>query len=224
MRYREWDSNVLEMPVYELESIEEAPLATNYTYVKLFPYNIININKLESSGFRLCDISLEYFLDLSKVPAYETYGIRYATNLDSYRIIEIAENSFYLDRFHKDPNLTTTQATKLYQEWVINLCNGTRGNALFVADGFKDIVGFSSCILDEEAGIIDLTAVDFYNKDPNVSSNLIAEDINFFINNRCKFVRTSTQLENIPSRRSLERFGFVELGINATLSRGRNGS
>lgn len=221
MLYKEWDSQVLGIPVYELEGISEAVLAKDYTYAK-FKYDIESINNLEKYGFKLCDISVEYFLDLNSSPAYEIYGIRYFNSLDADRILEIAKNSFYLDRFHKDPNLTFSQADNLYKEWVINACNGTYGDAVFVADGRDDILGFSTCRVFGQSGIIDLTAIDIKNKDPNVDTNLIAVDINFFLNRGLACVQTSTQIENIPSRNSLERFGFKELGFFVTMSKGKS--
>lgn len=222
MLYKEWDSRVLGVPVYELEGASEATLVKGYGYAK-FKYDIEAINNLEKHGFKLCDISVEYFLDLSRSPAYEIYGIRSLDVMDIDRVLEITRNSFYLDRFHKDPNLTSKQADNMYQEWVINACNGSYGDAVFVAEGGRDIVGFSSCRIIDNYGEIDLTAIDISNKDRNVSTNLIAADINFFMNNNLDFVKTSTQIENIPSRNSLLRFGFQELGFVATMSKGNYG-
>lgn len=115
MLYKEWDSQVLGMPVYELENVEEAPLSSYYTFYKSY-YDLRKIHKLEQYGYKLCDISIQYLLDLSKSATYETYGIRYLDKLDIDRVLDITRNSFYLDRFHKDPNLTDEQADSMYRE------------------------------------------------------------------------------------------------------------
>ncbi len=221
MRYKEWDSQVLGVGVYELEYIYEAPLAHDYSFIKISPYDIKRIQYMEEYGFNICDVSVQYFLDLRKSPTYDTYGVRHLINLDVDRVLDITKGSFYLDRFHKDPNLTEEQADNMYQAWVTNACNGTYGDAVFVAEVNNNVVGYSACRINGQFGNIDLTAIDINNRDVNVGPNLLAADINFFINQGLPTVLTSTQIDNYPSRSSLLRFGFEEYGLIATMSKGR---
>jgi hypothetical protein len=223
MLYKEWDSNVLGMPIYELSSFDDNE-DNNYVYFK-FPYSISGVQHLVSRGFSLCDISVEYFLDIRNFAPSIAIEIipRFHTNLDVDRILDITANSFYMDRFHKDPNLTEAQANNLYQAWVTNACNGSYGDAVFVYEHSENILGFSICRLDGNIGVIDLTAVDINFLEHTVSPQLILRDLQFFKDSGINFVKTSTQLENVPSKKSLELFGFKEMGTIVTMSKGRNG-
>jgi hypothetical protein len=221
MKYKEWDSDVLGIPVYELEHKDALPTGDEYTYAKISPYDIKRIQYLGSYGFSLCGVSIEYFLDLKDSHRLPTTGVRRHVGYDIDTILAITDDSFYLDRFHNDPNLSEEQADNLYRNWVLNACNGSYGDAVFVAcDRDGVLLGFSTCRLSGRTGIIDLTAIDLNNISSSAGYDLIANDINFFIDSGMNFVRTTTQVNNIPSRRSLERFGFKEFGVTAVMSKG----
>jgi hypothetical protein len=220
MLYKEWDSKVLGMPVYELDGEDNQPEHESYYSYTKFPYKLETIQILESFGYSLCDVSIEYLLDTENAMIFDTPYIRSYTKLDVDRILDITQNSFYMDRFHKDPNLTQLQADNLYKEWVINACNGNFGDEILVFDDKQEILGFSICRIDSGFGLIDLTATDINFMDSKISSHLISKDIDFFYKRGIRYIKTSTQLENIPSRNSLASFRFKELGAIATMSKG----
>ncbi len=107
------------------------------------------IHALEQNGFRVMDVLVTYYLDLSLSPATKmgyTCTIREQTPDDIETVVSLAREAFhgYLGRFHTDPHLHNDRCDELYAEWVRNSCLRTAADYVAVAELAEQIVGFAT--------------------------------------------------------------------------------
>lgn len=227
--YKEWDTQVIGKragevvrPYKDNDWLE----SKNYEYLfaKIPVHDIVTIQKLEDIGFNMADISLQYMCSSPKMSLLKPDSVRPFEEHELQDLITITKNCFTHTRFHKDAYLTDAQADLIYEKWIKNACNGTYGDAVFVAHDEDNVIGYSTCRKSKLSGIIDLTAVDINNsvirQDPGVGKLLVERDLDYFFRAGCIQIVTNIQLENYSSRSIVESLGFRSTMCIITLSCG----
>jgi len=113
------------------------------------------IHALEGNGFLLMDTLVDVFYVKNKssrsdsfaIPMPDGFCIRNARIDDENGLRDLAKESFcnHFGRFHADPNIATSTATSVYQEWISSCIHGW-ADLIFVAEdtNTKRLAGFSA--------------------------------------------------------------------------------
>jgi dTDP-4-amino-4,6-dideoxy-D-galactose acyltransferase len=160
------------------------------------------------NGFRLIDGQVTF--EKPNEPSISTpvSSVRPAVLSDENNVCKLARQSFSFSRFHRDPVIGKTLASKIKEAWARSYFNGTRGCSMLVSDHEqKKVRGFLLLLADADARlIIDLIAVDQAYRGQALGATLIDVALGIFPEKRC--VRVGTQLSNSESIRFYERIGF----------------
>ena len=110
------------------------------------------IHALESNGFLLMDTLLDCVYDCRKAiiqkkkyRCLQQFGLRLATSADADSLAETARASFseHFGRFHADPRIGRTSATRIYEEWIRSCVNGW-ADWVFIATHGEQIAGYTA--------------------------------------------------------------------------------
>jgi ribosomal protein S18 acetylase RimI-like enzyme len=137
----------------------------DFLLCRAMPSDTTIIHALESNGFLLMDTVLNFLFDCrargsnggrQHVP--EGFAFRLATTSDAERLAAVAHSSFasHFGRFHADPRIGHTAATRIYQEWIRSCANGWADWIVVAMHGDR-IAGYSAwkkpSALDQRHGI-----------------------------------------------------------------------
>lgn len=208
-----WLSGLLGKPAYHLsmhasphgEPLRELAPGPAFVDAKVPTGDLADVRLLESSGFRIVDVSVQLAADTQSIPRLDRPEIDFANAGDEDGVAAIAEKSFIFDRFHADP-LTSSAAGLIKREWARNFFRGERGAWMVVARQRADVVGFLLLLADDSHLAIDLIAV----RD-QARGNGLAEAMLAFASAKCGplgSVKVGTQVSNVPSLRLYEKLGF----------------
>ena len=117
-------------------------------------------NYLLKNQFCLADTNVIFDKEISGESYQSNCHIRHTCEQDKSRVLELAERSFLLSRFHLDPFFSKNIAIRIKREWVSNFYSGKRGDALIVAEIGEKIVGFLLILFTQENVTVDLVAAD----------------------------------------------------------------
>lgn len=146
------------------------------------------------NGFYLVDTQVTYeFKNInSQILTFD--NVRKLKAEDIEEVLEIARDSFSIDRFHSDFNLDLQKANNYYEKWAYNLSNNNEIiSHVFAENGV--VCGFSFWSIKENYATLILIAVAKNQRMKGVYSNLI----NFFIVNLPQGINTiymGTQINN----------------------------
>ena len=167
---------------------------------------------MRTRGFECIEELVTLRHDLSQLPECEM-NIRKVNEKEVERVGEIASNSFVYTRFVKDRRFERKKSAELSRRWVINCCRG-RSDSVLVAEANGEIAGFITCNVEKipEAGIdygdIQLVAVDKKYRGLGIGDSLVSAALNWFRDNKCRFVDVCTQSDNAPALKLYEKKGF----------------
>jgi ribosomal protein S18 acetylase RimI-like enzyme len=208
-----WLSGLLGKPAYHLSThagpqVEALPqLAQGVVFVdaKIPTSCLADVRRLEPSGFRIVDVSVQLAADTRSIPRLEQPEISFAEPDDEDGIAAIAERSFVFDRFHADP-LTSPAAGAVKREWARNFFRGKRGKWMVVARQRAGVAGFLQLLRVDTNLVIDLIAVNEGARGCGLGRAMIS-----FAARHCgpfEGVKVGTQIANAPSLRLYEGLGF----------------
>jgi ribosomal protein S18 acetylase RimI-like enzyme len=177
----------------------------------------------EQSGLRLVDVAVDLETTLAGRQAHASIrdGIRAATPGDLGSLQSIAETAFEFSRFATDPFFSDRQVAGFYRQWIANLSGGL-AKAVLVAESSDEIVGFTTCSLqDEGSGRIPLIATSELHRRQGIGRALVDASLRWFAAAGVKRVRVKTQAANYAALAMYHRAGFTvaaaELTFSATL-------
>lgn len=192
-----------------------------FFYAKVNCSNVSTLRIFENSGFKIIEknITLEKKEGEAHLPESfghrQQYEIRLAQDEDGKFVEQIAETSFYYDRFHQDPKIDNSLANQIKRQWAGNFFSGKRGDAMIVATANNRPVAFLLLLLAKKPSVIDLVAVSNDHRKKGLGKQMISYAIqNFSRNNRWL---VGTQSTNASSVRLYESLGFQTTGYQYVL-------
>lgn len=168
---------------------------------------------LRASGF----VSIETLLTLERdIPqSYEDHFVRrMAAPSDLEPCLAIARTAFSFDRFHTDNRVPDTAADRLKETWVANSLAG-RADAVLVVDAGGKLGGFVTCMVNGDAAVIDLIAVDPGCQGQGLGKALVLAALHHYAGHKAT-LRVGTQDGNAQSLALYEGQGFVRIGSQVT--------
>lgn len=247
----EWDSRILEVPAGRLEPLvskgtyEERRnvnrelirfavdgcwrAGIRHLTVRAAAEDLCAIHSLQEAGFELIDGIQTFEMPISderlaKVASPGiTIGLFESSQLPGIR--NLARTAYRLDRFHADPELDRSKADQLHEEWLVNSCNGTVADAVFVARRDQQVLGFVTVKLDAELfkwtsvklATIVLVAIAEEARGSGIGKAITAEALNWMRQKGVQLARVGTQLSNVAAGRLYEASGFRLTGVALTL-------
>lgn len=163
--------------------------------------------KLQDAGFRLIDTNVQ--MERPAWPAGRSRASRFAVAADRTSVERIAEKGFSYSRFHLDPLIPRSVADRIKRAWAGNYFEGSRGDAMVVAEVGGEVAGFMQIIRQGDVIIYDLCAIDDRFRGKGLARDLIAfAEANI---PGIELVRLGTQIANASAMRSwlADRFQFV---------------
>ncbi len=190
-----------------LNDFEHLSLKIDSNNKQLFNYAI-------ASGYYLVDTLIEYIFTKNKSILPK---INHKCELRDYQINDlkdlknIAKNSFEIDRFHSDKNLSRERCDLYYEKWVENSCNGF-ADKVIVATYKDEIVGFTTGknYENDELGHLVLSAVSNKYRGLGIYTSMIYEGVSWILNDFQfkKGILVGTQLNNIAVQKAWIKLGF----------------
>ena len=232
----DWMSNALGKPSYSFRYYEGYTEETINSYlnkcasgsfvsVKIPTQDVASSIKFQNAGFRIVDTLIEhkrlinsnYDSLQNNSSMVDGLKIRKAVNSDAEAVGALAKESFYLSRFHLDPEISNETACNIKQNWSLNFFNGSRGDEMFIAElcpeesKSSEIVGFILIKYGIQNSapkkfFIDLIAVDKAYKRMGIAKLLIDQLLISLEDNQ--MVLVGTQAANIPANKLYQGMGF----------------
>ena len=212
-----------EDPRYYLDKLCQFFIENDYDFAD------ISINTMESQllpilqdkGFCFLGVIVTYSIEVLKEAKQfkRKFGglIRELEDDDVDFVSEIVERSFSgegenQNRFFLDTNLPNKKVGKLYRRWFENCVSGERADKIFVAEKKGIPVGFIACDVKKieklraKIGTVPLNAVLKDYRRQGVYKALASEALNWFKEEKCKYVEIRTQLSTLAPQYVWQNF------------------
>jgi len=199
----------------------------DFLLCKAMPSNTAIIHALESNGFLLMDTLLNFVFECSAARSNgrhqltpEGFALRLATASDVEPLAEVAHSSFssHFGRFHADPRIGHSVATRIYEEWIRSCANGW-ADWIVVAMHDDRIAGYSAwkkpSALDQRHGIrlghfsIGAVHPDFSGR--GLFSALTRKGMEQ-LRSSTDWIEAPTHIDNHPVQRGFLRLGWRIVG------------
>ena len=208
-----WLTEMLGRPAYHVLSPNtisqsDLPSKNNFLDARVAVSSIKDLHHLEALDFRLVETNLQL---IRKPAPFATYfsNCRFAIPSDEIAVRTIASTSFFYDRFHLDPDITTAASNNLKSQWAGNFFAGKRGDWMVVALENHLVCGFLQLIqIDYYTICIDLIAVSPNNQGRGIAMAMIAFAASVCLD-RPATLAAGTQIANTPSLALYNKLGFV---------------
>jgi ribosomal protein S18 acetylase RimI-like enzyme len=118
-----WDEKIFGIPTYEITEISDETInfskqnAGHYT-IKVDP---LVSNDLPAQGFYYCDTLLKPVCTSNDFTPLQLEGSTIIENLSLDDVLSIGHQSYKHGRFHRDPNLSSADADRRYDNWLRQL-------------------------------------------------------------------------------------------------------
>lgn len=221
-RVSQFITNVAD-PRYYIDKLCQFCIENDYDFVD------ISINTMESQllpifqdkGFCCLGVITTYSIDISREAKQfkrEFRGlIRELEDDDVDFLLEIVESSFSgqgenQNRFFLDINLPNNKVGKLYRRWFENCVSGERAGKILVAETEGIPVGFIACDVkkiekfEAKIGTVPLNAISKDYRRQGIYKALVSEALNWFIEEKCKYVEIRTQLSTLAPQYVWQNF------------------
>ena len=213
-----WLSEMLGKPSYHVRSsfsqdISELdlPLAESFVDARVDQWDTRTLMDLQAVGFRVMDCNVNLVRDAVSfsINPHKAQNIRFAVGRDHEKVRALALASFRHNRFHRDPQIPSSAASRIKEIWASNFFNGKRGEWMVVAELVNgDIGGFLQLYLDDAKKlVVDLIAVSPSHKRLGLASQMISFAWRECGNN-ISGMAVGTQLSNIESFQLYQKLGF----------------
>jgi ribosomal protein S18 acetylase RimI-like enzyme len=167
---------------------------------------------LERVGFRPVEVLVTFSRPIEPVPSEP--GAVPARIDDAAACGEVAGHAFRDDRYHVDPEIPDAGADEVKRVWAHNAVNGRADSVLVVREAGR-VVGFVSCLLADDAVVIDLIAVAPGSQGKGLGEVLL-QGVRAAYAGRVRDIRASTQEANRASTALYRRLGFEEVARTRT--------
>ena len=201
-----WLSDLLGKPAWHCSGAchelypQDLPIPPAFVSAKTPVEDRAGILQLMSLGFGLADTNIQLTRPVchGETDAVRP-AIRFARPSDDRAVRLLAREAFIHDRFHRDPLIPDSVASRIKEEWAGNFFHGRRGDWLVVAEDADGLVGFLQLLRGPENVLtIDLIAVAAQARGRRMGRAMIQ-----YAAVQCLGVparmRVGTQLTNLPS-------------------------
>lgn len=192
------------------------------------------IEALETNGFLRADTLLDFICDCQKVRAQKTalqvpegFTLRLAVATDLAPLAETARAAFaqHFGRFHADPRIGQTAATRIYEEWIRSCAQGWADWVYVAMDG-ESVAGYSAwkkpSLLDARYGVrlghYSIGAVH-----PDFAGRGLFEALTRAgmaqLSGSTDWIEGPTHIENHAVQRGYRRLGWEEVGAHHSFHR-----
>ena len=208
---------ILKGNVSETEQNEILNFCSKYEFVSIFnldnnSYNNFWIGK-KTKAF-LTDINIQFVKQINKkLISTDKFTNIYNSYTKNQDVLKIAKEAFLYSRFYNDPNLLKEKAQNVYCHWTE--CAFNKSDKYFIiAQRNGEVAGYLlfSINLEYSFATIELIAVRQKYKGQKVGRSLIINLENFAYENRIKFIKVGTQVDNISAVRFYNSCDFKYLG------------
>jgi GNAT superfamily N-acetyltransferase len=205
----EWLGELLGKPAYHIgvtDSLLQTP-GQAFFDVKIPVDNVNEVRRLQKYGFFLVDTNVQLVRPYGCIPPGRSQ-IRLAQADDEMGVRKIARDSFTFDRFHRDPLIENSTASKIKEAWAGNFFGGHRGRWMVVAEYEGRIVGFVLLLYGDDGVVsIDLIAVDFDQRGKGIARDMISFAMQSCVDPNSKLM-VGTQIANFASLALYASLGF----------------
>lgn len=190
-----------------IDSLDKTELYDHLS-VKIPTNNKVLLNNFLAQGFVLVDTQITYVLDefsALDVSENSNNAVRSAEGKDKAQILNIARQSFTIDRFHSDSSLDSRSADKYYADWASNLLKDiTTISDVYIKN--DNVAGFAFWKIENETARLILVAVSEKNRGEGIYRELISS---FVLKHRKKIKQaiTGTQINNVGVNKFWGRSG-----------------
>lgn len=202
--YDEFNSSIfnLEMANIILDRIEPTEDVKDFIKNSIYEHLSVKIDTEDKqslnifliNGFYLVDTQVTYEYKVLNIPKLQAEHVRDMNIKDLKEVLDIARESFSIDRFHSDFNLDWQKANSYYENWANNLFTN-KDNVSHVFEENGTICGFSFWSIKDKNATLILIAVEKNQRMKGVYKNLI----NYFIENfahKINVINMGTQINN----------------------------
>tara|TARA_B100000989_G_scaffold292937_1_gene269596 strand:- start:1018 stop:1701 length:684 start_codon:yes stop_codon:yes gene_type:complete len=169
---------------------------------------------LQKYGFKCIDYHLTFNKKLEV--GENISACRFYANSDKCHVLKLS-NFFNFSRFHMDPEISSSVASKIKREWVKSFFLGKRGDNMIVFEEAGNILGFLLFLIRGEEIIIDLIIVDEKHRRKNIAKKMIDFMVKKSISKRIQRVKVGTQSSNLNAIKFYSKLGFSLSSINIIL-------
>jgi ribosomal protein S18 acetylase RimI-like enzyme len=191
----------------------------NFLSCKIDLSDTPSLHQLEECGFRLMGVEITLSLEEGKnFQSLSNYRIRECKKEDIDELKEITRTSFFLDRFHTDPEIPRSLSNSLYEKWIENCCMGLVDGAVLVAEDALGVPkGYIVVKLERVSsfgiGSIVLIAVSPTSTGRGIGQALTREGVRWLKERGAHVVEVETQARNYRALWVFQKAGFrVTLG------------
>ena len=176
------------------------------------------IEMLKSIGFKPIETLTTLLKNLENGPSIfqKLPELSFANLSDANECAEISASVFEYDRFHSDNNISKSLANKIKAEWARNNCL-ERADKVFIIKDQNQILGFNSCIVEENSARIDLIAVRKNHKNKGIGKKLVIASLSYYGSKGMKSMKVGTQSNNLASLNLYYSLGFKDSNQETTL-------
>lgn len=175
---------------------------------------------LQQNGYLLVDGLINYHCDLSS-PISDTTNIpdivfRQGKMEDMAQCLDIASQSYTLDRFHSDPLISKERADQVHRLWVENSFRKISADQVWVAEYQQNAHAYytgsidkvSQQVFPDTIGHIGLVAAGQAVRGKEVATALCVFALHGFRQMGVRHVEVGTQIANIAAQRIYQKAGF----------------
>lgn len=210
-----WLSQMLERPCFlgrwsaQLRHDEWPFEAGSFAHIKIPAKELKTCQQLIRRGFELIDTHLSFDYK-QQASAFDAALLRQARAEDRDAVVAIASESFRFSRFHLDERIPNTLAHRLKGEWTANFFRQQRGDRCLVFEREGRPVGFILLLCDAQKWVIDLIALSPAFQAQGLGLKML-QGLSAYAAQAApslQGLQVGTQIQNIPSIRLYEKFGF----------------
>lgn len=206
-----------------------AKRGTQCVVCKVQSSELAAIHVLEQSGFLLMDTLLDFVFDFSRTPIEKIrfpqrdgqLTIRRAEATDLPVIIDINEKSFgnYFGRYHSDPQIPASTATRIYTEWVRSAFQGW-ADWILVAELDDQIAAYGlwrKAVGTEEKNCLKVAHYDLAAIDPKFRGRglwtALMHDGMLIARDFAQYLIGPVHVSNYPVQHLLQKFDWSTTGV-----------
>jgi ribosomal protein S18 acetylase RimI-like enzyme len=217
-----WLAGLMAQAVFRLDhadaEVDVRPLAAHieqqaraFYFTKIDCATVEAVRRLTALGFFTADTNV--LLKLDRTPVERAAASTIVSELrtgDEDALLEVAETTYELSRFHLDPLVPRAIANRIKREWAANYVRKARGDKLFVAypSSGGTPIGFLAALRTPNSAVIDLVGVTQAARGQGAGSALVRAFCDHYTQAGVAELTVGTQVANIPSLRMYEKLGF----------------
>lgn len=221
-------SGILQRTVYSLQlpsTLSEANRASLQEWLDSGEADFVGVKtdvraanvheQLRGMGFVIVDelVTFAKRIDKKEPHIADGFSIRWAETGDEAAVVALASRAFRCSRWHNDPLFSAEQADRVKAAWARNFWQGKRGDGMGVVTQGERVVGFLMLLVQADALVVDLIAVDEKQRGRGLGTALVQwVEKNAILQPTLTKICLGTQQRNSAALALYIKLGFKETG------------